>query len=962
MSVRKRYKVTYVLDSCNDQLGHRLDANCLVLGRYFSEQGSAPVTRALYSGGRDGQLFGWDIGYDYGKASQPLAKIQAHSAWVNDIALTHDSEGVISCSSDSTVKLWKPHVLNASCLSTIGEHTDYVKRVSIPKYSKSPLVASGGLDKRIIVWDYNVGQEVMRFEQLPDCSLVVGPRSGVYSLAANNNIIANGGLQKDIQLWDCVSKKRITDLVGHTDNVRDILISDDGRTILTASSDATIKLWSLRAQKCLFSFIAHSDSVWALYSEHPDLKVFYAGDRSGLITRTDIRNQPNNQSCTAICKQDAPVSDIVARQSFIWSTSRDGSILRWKDEPLFNQDVGAALSKHTSSHLSVSSDCPSRHSSDIRNHSCPTLYHDDAEDIYYDLHHTESYSNINLTKTPDYVIHGGIGLLKYRMLGDRRHVLTEDAVGNKCLWDILACKQAGEFDKSEDFEKIVQSLDTVQAIPRWASVNCLLGILAVTLDENHYMDAEIYADECPLLKVDSPSDKRINLGVWILKNLFREFIDAELHRDLKFRQNLDVVRSEAKKQIEAQREEARKGNVNMPSALSPLRIRSRPSPLSLPPEPLLSPTIDYSATPFPLEPPPESPGPSLQIPSNNPVYTNLTDTDSMMGAPDYFSIPARQNRNRKPHTEVVGSPTVVRTKEIIPPKVTREGSFMGRLKKLGRSKSSKSLQTDFMKASVERAASSRVFSTGTSVTSPQALSKTNNTVNNAANTENNTLAKDKQQTSEASSPGTPRELKTTGELIEDLHEQYVHFKDKDTVLSLMKPPNDDTFPMLNLSSQITVIISEESPEAGNSRDIYRSTLENMADDIDLLENIMPFWLGRLLLLNEFPSKTAPTVNFTLQPFPGSGLPLIVNENTRLSASAMLRAQKIMDYSYSKLSQQRKDVSSLQFRCKDVVVTPKMTLATVKARIWRSGDDVVFHYDVAPRSVSEIVDKTQSLNI
>ncbi|WBW71922.1 WD repeat protein, WDR48 family Bun107-like [Schizosaccharomyces osmophilus] len=948
MTSRKRYKVSYVLDSEEDKLGHRLNVNCLALGRCFSNKGSAPVSSALYSGGRDGQLFRWDVGLDYTKRPVPLSSVQAHSSWINDIAVTSNSQGVISCSSDLTVKLWKPHESGPSSLSTIGEHNDYVKRLSLPKDCRSPWVVSGGLDSRVIVWDYNVCQEAMRFEQPPNCSITVGPRSGVYSLAANNNIIANGGIQKDIQLWDCVSKKRITDLVGHTDTVRDILISEDGRTILTASSDATIKLWSLRAQKCLFSFLAHSESVWSLYSEHPDLKVFYAGDRSGLITRTDIRDTRNDQSCSALCKQDSPVSDLIARQSFIWSTASDSSIHQWKDECSL-YDSSAPLAKSSTSLLSPLVQTNSRNSVETRSGECPTLYHDDAEDIYYDLQFAETHTSLYVNRKPEYTIRGGLGIEKCRLLSDRRRVLTEDSVGKICLWDIISCKKIENMDTNENFDKVAQSLDTIETLPRWASVNCLLGILAVTLDENHYMDTEVYADECLQMKSVEVTDKRVNLGVWVIKNLFFPFIDVELQRDARFRKNVEMIRANVQKQSETVERDKNRNSLTMPVALSPLKLRPRPSTMFFPNEPVTPASPQFSPTSFPMDQfsdnQPQSP---FHPSSHNPIYTSA-ETENLMNAPDYFSIPTS-----KPQAESA----IVKTKEIGSPR--HEGSFMGRLKKFGRSRSSRNLSLGTPKSPAERLPFNKSISLNPTLNpaAPQVNSETRN-ADNAPSSSSSFF-----NGNPAPAPTqTQKPMRTVSDLIESLHEQYVNKKPDESINTSLKQPFTDFTPQLDLSKQITVIISEESREAGSSKDIFCSTIGNMENDADVLEKVMPYWLGKLLLMNDVPSKNSPTIGFSIQPNPNSKLPSIVNETTRLSANSMLRVQKILDYTQSKISQLVPNMNGqLEIRCKDIVVTPKMTIATVKTRIWRSGDDVLFQYNINPDTVDEVVEGTQKLDI
>src|SRR5204863_2878398 len=115
-------------------------------------------------------------------------------------------------------------------------------------------------------------------------------KGSVYALGAKRSILASGGPERVVRVWDPKSGRLITKFVGHTDNIRGILINQDGDTIMTASSDQTVKVWSMTAGRCMHTLTMHNDSVWSLYSDHPQLSVFYSSDRSGLVAKTDTRN------------------------------------------------------------------------------------------------------------------------------------------------------------------------------------------------------------------------------------------------------------------------------------------------------------------------------------------------------------------------------------------------------------------------------------------------------------------------------------------------------------------------------------------------------------------------------------------------------------------------------------------------------------------------------------------------
>ncbi|KAI7558878.1 WD40 repeat-like protein, partial [Hortaea werneckii] len=339
MARKAKQKISYVLPLPDSAGGHRLGVNGLAVDRNQS---------ILYSGGRDGVICAWDLNLDLQNDALPdydeklpappattlRQQIQAHTHWINDIALAQSNQALLSASSDITIKLWRPAATDRLPPQPIGFHSDYVKTLAVPSQN-SDWIASGGLDRKIYTWDLNGGGQKLCIDASEDesSSLAAREKGSVYALGATNNFLASGGPESTVRVWDARSGKRITKLVGHTDNIRDVLISEDGSKIMTASSDRTVKIWSTGAGRCMYTLTMHDASVWSLFSEHPDLSVFYSGDKSGMIAKTDTRdvNELDEGLSVAVAQEHDGVQKVVAAGDCIWAATSRPSINRWRD-------------------------------------------------------------------------------------------------------------------------------------------------------------------------------------------------------------------------------------------------------------------------------------------------------------------------------------------------------------------------------------------------------------------------------------------------------------------------------------------------------------------------------------------------------------------------------------------------------------------------------------------------------
>lgn len=358
--------------------------------------------------------------------------------------MTQSNSALVTASSDTTVRLWRPHSESTEVPERIGKHSDYVKAVASPG-DQASWVASGGLDHKLSLWDLDGHGEILGIDACADDSTDKG---SIYALGAVHSVLASGGPEKVVRVWDPRSGKQVTKFVGHTDNVRDILINQAGDTIMTASSDQTIKIWSLTAGRCMNTLTMHNDSVWSLHSDHPDLSVFYSSDRSGLVAKTDTRRSADIEqgTCVAALQEHEGIVKVVASDDFIWTATPKSSINRWKNvdtelEIELPPDAGRGVDTAATPPSSPDNKPAKIPWNAVLQLSATSSLLNGAATSGVASPEPDSDNDIGLTiplqSLPDESIEGQHGLIKCLMLNNRRHTLTQDSAGEVVLWDII---------------------------------------------------------------------------------------------------------------------------------------------------------------------------------------------------------------------------------------------------------------------------------------------------------------------------------------------------------------------------------------------------------------------------------------------------------------------------------------------------------------------------------------------
>jgi WD40 repeat protein len=98
------------------------------------------------------------------------------------------------------------------------------------------------------------------------------------SLSTDGQWLASGSLDSTVRIWNVQESidalcgnhalKCYLVLEGHDNRVCDILFSGDGVSVVSASTDSTVKIWSIETGNCLYTLSGHSSLVSSISISH----------------------------------------------------------------------------------------------------------------------------------------------------------------------------------------------------------------------------------------------------------------------------------------------------------------------------------------------------------------------------------------------------------------------------------------------------------------------------------------------------------------------------------------------------------------------------------------------------------------------------------------------------------------------------------------------------------------------
>ncbi len=259
-----------------------------------------PDGRILASGSWDHTIKIWDV-----ETQELIHTLCEHSGWIKSLAISPDGNSLVSGSADRTIKIW--NLETGEVQTTLSGHSGAVHSVAIAPDGLT--LASGSADKTIKLWnlsalvpgnefpankrsDFTRGEVQLTLEGHSDAvnSLTFSP---------SGQILISGSADKTIKIWnlsalvpgnefpankrsDFTSGTLLHTLNGHSEAVNSVAINLQGHTLISGSTDKTIKIWHPGSGELLHTLSGHSLGVTTV-AIAPDSQLIASGSQDKTI-------------------------------------------------------------------------------------------------------------------------------------------------------------------------------------------------------------------------------------------------------------------------------------------------------------------------------------------------------------------------------------------------------------------------------------------------------------------------------------------------------------------------------------------------------------------------------------------------------------------------------------------------------------------------------------------------------
>jgi len=267
---------------------------------------SAESVIKVVSASRDNSLIAWRENSERTSEEAdfgiPERRLEGHSGFVSDVALSNNGEYAVSSSWDRSLRLW--NLKTGALVQKFLGHTKDVLSVAFSPDNRQ--IVSAGRDNQLKLWNVK-GDCMSTFQSDGHTDWVSTVR---FSPSLANPLIVSGGWDGLVKVWGLGQLKCQHTLRGHTGYVTSVTVSPDGSLCASASKDTTVRLWDLSRGEHLYELPCNEpvnqicfspNRYWLCAATQSTIKIFDLENKDVVVELIpESQSKTNKPECTSI--------------------------------------------------------------------------------------------------------------------------------------------------------------------------------------------------------------------------------------------------------------------------------------------------------------------------------------------------------------------------------------------------------------------------------------------------------------------------------------------------------------------------------------------------------------------------------------------------------------------------------------------------------------------------------------